>query len=178
MAFPLCQGTRNDVARVERKRNAGPAAPDVASLHPGYGLHSPNVKERHMASEAPQQMTTAEAVVASLAAHGLDAVYALPGIQNDHLFDALYKAGNRIRTVHTRHEQGSAYMALGAALATGKPEAFAVGNGPRLLNAYPALLTAYSMNAPVLALIGEIPARDIGRNIGHLHELRGQADVI
>ena len=38
---------------------------------------------------------------------------------------ALYKAGNRIRTVHTRHEQGSAYMALGAALATAKPQAFA-----------------------------------------------------
>jgi acetolactate synthase-1/2/3 large subunit len=131
-----------------------------------------------MASQEPQEMTTAEAVVASLAAHGIDAVYALPGIQNDHLFDALYKAGNRIRTVHTRHEQGSAYMALGAALATGKPQTFAVVNGPGLLNASAALLTAFSMNAPVLALIGEIPARDIGRNIGHLHELRGQADVI
>src|ERR1041385_8808542 len=79
-------------------------------------LHSRNVKEHRMASQDPQPMTTAEAVVASLAAHGIDAVYALPGIQNDHLFDALYKAGNRIRTVHTRHEQGSAYMALGAAL--------------------------------------------------------------
>ena len=131
-----------------------------------------------MASHTPQQMTTAEAVVASLVAHGIDTVYALPGIQNDHLFDALYKAGNRIRTVHTRHEQGSAYMALGAALATGKPQAFAVVNGPGLLNASAALLTAYSMNAPVLALVGEIPARDIGRNIGHLHELRGQADMI
>jgi acetolactate synthase-1/2/3 large subunit len=131
-----------------------------------------------MASPAAQSMTTAEAVVGSLAAHGIDAVYALPGIQNDHLFDALFKAGNRVRTVHTRHEQGAAYMALGAALATGKPQAFAVVNGPGLLNASAALLTAYSMNAPVLALIGEIPARDIGRNIGHLHELRGQADVI
>jgi acetolactate synthase-1/2/3 large subunit len=131
-----------------------------------------------MASQEPQQMTTAEAVVAALIAHGIDTVYALPGIQNDHLFDALYKAGNRIRTVHTRHEQGSAYMALGAALATGKPQAFAVVNGPGLLNASAALLTAYSMNAPVLALVGEIPAGDIGRNIGHLHELRGQADVV
>jgi acetolactate synthase-1/2/3 large subunit len=131
-----------------------------------------------MASQDPQPMTTAEAVVASLAAHGIDTVYALPGIQNDHLFDALFKAGNRIRTVHTRHEQGSAYMALGAALATGRPQAFAVVNGPGLLNASAALLTAFSMNAPVLALVGEIPARDIGRNIGHLHELRGQADVI
>ena len=57
-------------------------------------------------------------------------------------------------TVHTRHEQGAAYMALGAALATGKPQAYAVVPGPGLLNSSAALLTAYAMNAPVLALIG------------------------
>ena len=61
------------------------------------------------------------------------------------------------RTVHTRHEQGCAYMALGAALATGKPQAYAVVPGPGLLNTGAALLTAYGMNAPVLALIGQIP---------------------
>jgi acetolactate synthase-1/2/3 large subunit len=108
------------------------------------------------ATEAPPT-TAAEAVVGSLAAHGIDTLYALPGVQNDHLFDALYRAQNRVRTVHTRHEQGAAYMALGAALATGKPQAFAVVPGPGLLNAGAALLTAYSMNAPVLALVGEIP---------------------
>ena len=103
------------------------------------------------------QMTTAEAIVASLIAHGLDTIYALPGVQNDHLFDALFKASDQIRTVHTRHEQGAAYMALGAALATGKPQAYAVVPGPGLLNASAALLTAYGMNAQVLALVGQIP---------------------
>jgi acetolactate synthase I/II/III large subunit len=131
-----------------------------------------------MAAETPPQMTAAEAVVTSLAAHGVDTVYALPGVQNDHLFDALYKAGNCIRTVHTRHEQGAAYMALGAALVTGKPQAYAVVPGPGLLNSAAALLTAYSMNAPVLALVGEIPEGDVGRHLGHLHELRDQAGVI
>ena len=90
----------------------------------------------------------------------------------------LFKASDRIRTVHTRHEQGAAYMALGAALATGKPQAYAVVPGPGLLNASAALLTAYSMNAPVLALVGEIPDRDIGRGLGHLHEIRDQAGII
>ena len=123
-------------------------------------------------------MTTAEAIVAGLIAHGLDTIYALPGVQNDHLFDALFKSADRIRTVHTRHEQGAAYMALGAALATGKPQAYAVVPGPGLLNSSAALLTAYSMNAPVLALVGEIPDRDIGRGLGHLHEIRDQAGII
>src|SRR3979409_820217 len=114
------------------------------------------------------RMTTAEATVAALIAHGLDTIYALPGVHNDHLFDALFKAGDRMRTVHTRHEQGAAYMALGAALATGKPQTYAVVPGPGLLNSAAALLTAYSMNAPVLALVGQIPEDDIGRDLGHL----------
>ena len=135
-------------------------------------------KSRPPKSDPPVPMTTAEATVGSLVGHGIDAIYALPGVQNDHLFDALFKASNRIRTVHTRHEQGAAYMALGAALATGKPQAFAVVPGPGLLNSAAALLTAYSMNAPVLALVGQIPEADIGRDLGHLHELRDQAGII
>jgi acetolactate synthase-1/2/3 large subunit len=124
------------------------------------------------------QMTTAEAIVASLIAHRLDTVYALPGVQNDQLFDALFKSSALIRTVHTRHEQGAAYMALGAALATGKPQAYAVVPGPGLLNSSAALLTAYSMNARVLALVGQIPLADIGRRLGHLHEINDQAGIL
>ena len=123
-------------------------------------------------------MTAAEATVDAMLAHGIGTLYALPGVQNDHLFEALFKYGDRMRTVHTRHEQGAAYMALGAALATGKPAAYAVVPGPGLLNSSAALLTAYSMNAPVLALIGEIPDADIGRHLGHLHEIRDQAGII
>src|SRR5262249_46944552 len=76
------------------------------------------------------RMTTAEATVASLLAHGVDTIYALPGVHNDDLFDAMFKAGDKLRTVHTRHEQGAAYMALGAALGTNRPQAYAVGPGP------------------------------------------------
>ena len=127
---------------------------------------------------ADSTMSTAEATVASLTAHGYDSVYALPGVHNDHLFDAFQRAGKGLRVVHTRHEQGAAYMALGAALATGKPQAYAVVPGPGLLNSGAALLTAYGMNAPVLALIGQIPAGAIGRGLGHLHEIRDQAGII
>jgi len=122
-----------------------------------------------------ESMTTAEATVATLIAHGFDSVYALPGIHNDHLFDALQRVGDRLRVIHTRHEQGEAYMALGAALATGRPQAYVVVPGPGLLNSGAALLTAYGMNAPVLALIGQIPAAAIGKSQGHLHEIRDQA---
>ncbi len=130
------------------------------------------------AAGTAQSMTAAEAVVATLIGHGLDTIYALPGVQNDLLFEALFKFSDQLRTIHTRHEQGAAYMALGAALATGKPQTYAVVPGPGLLNSSAALLTAYSMNAPVLALVGQIPARDIGKGLGHLHEIRDQAGII
>jgi acetolactate synthase I/II/III large subunit len=136
------------------------------------------MKRKPTSKATTAQMTTADAVVATLIAHGLDAIYALPGLQNDPLFDALFRHSDRLRTIHTRHEQGAGYMALGAALATGKPAAYAVVPGPGFLNSAAALLTAYSMNAPVLALIGQIPQDDIGRGLGHLHEIRDQSGII
>ena len=135
-------------------------------------------KARRKAAAAGAPMTTGEAAVAALAAHGLDTIYALPGVHNDDFFDALARNADTIRTVHSRHEQGAAYMALGAALATGKPQAYCVVPGPGLLNSSAALLTAYGMNAPVLAIFGQIPQDAIGRGFGHLHEIRDQAGII
>jgi acetolactate synthase I/II/III large subunit len=123
-------------------------------------------------------MSAAEAAVETMLGHRLRTVYALPGVHNDHLFDAFQRAGDRLAVIHSRHEQGAAYMALGAALATGKPQAYAVVPGPGLLNSGAALLTAYGMNAPVLALIGQIPQNAIGKGLGHLHEIRDQAGII
>src|SRR5580658_2027941 len=149
----------------------------ICTLMPPQGVRMP--KRRKKAAHPPAAaMTAADAVVATLIGHGLDTIYALPGVQNDLLFEALYKFSNRLRTVHTRHEQGAAYMALGAALATGKPQAFAVVPGPGLLNAGAALLTAFATNAPVLGLIGQIPIGDIGRDLGQLHEIRDQAGIV
>lgn len=124
------------------------------------------------------RMTTAAATVETLITNGIDTVYGLPGLHNDQLFAAFHDAKDRLRVLHTRHEQTAAYMALGAALATGRPQAFAVVPGPGLLNASAALLTAYGMNAPVLALAGQIPAADIDRANGHLHEIPDQLGLM
>ena len=90
----------------------------------------------------------------ALIAHGIDTLFCLPGVQNDPFFDALYDETNRIRPIHTRHEQGAGYLALGAAMATGKPSAYCVVPGPGFLNTTAALSQAYGNNAPVLAIAG------------------------
>jgi acetolactate synthase-1/2/3 large subunit len=127
---------------------------------------------------AAERMDTAQALVAGLIANGLDTLYALPGVQNDPFFDALYHAQNRLRVIHARHEQGSATMALGAALATGRPQGMCVVPGPGLLNAATALATAYSTNARVLAIVGQIPLHSIGRMTGQLHEVVDQTAIL
>lgn len=126
----------------------------------------------------PRRMSTGEAAVAGLISNGIDTVYCLPGVQNDHLFDALHGAQDRVRIIHTRHEQGAAYMALGSAMATGKPSVYAVVPGPGFLNTTGALCTAYAVNAPVLALVGQIPAATIGRGYGLLHEIPDQLGIM
>lgn len=130
------------------------------------------------AGTPPGNLTTAEATVETLRRHGIDTVYGVPGIHNDALFDALHGARDRVRVLHARHEQTTGYMALGAALATGRPQVFAAVPGPGVLNAAAALLTSVGMNAPVLALAGQIPARAINRGHGHLHEIWDQMGML
>ena len=80
------------------------------------------------------RMTGGQAIVRSLKQYGIDTIFALPGVQLDHFFNALYDEGNSIRAIQPRHEQGAAYMAFGYAQSSGKVGAFAVVPGPGLLN--------------------------------------------
>jgi len=119
-------------------------------------------------------MTGGEAIVDSLLRHGIDTIFGLPGVQVYGLFDAFARNANRLRLINARHEQTTAYMALGYACATGKPAAYAVVPGPGVLNTTAALATAWGVNAPVLCLTGQVPSAYIGRGRGQLHELPDQ----
>ena len=123
-------------------------------------------------------MKIADLVAEMLIANGIDQLYCLPGIQNDGFFDALFDRTDWITPIQTRHEQGAAYMATGAALATGHPQAFCVVPGPGFLNATAALATAYAVNAPVLALVGQIPLAAQGKGHGLLHEIPDQFGIL
>ena len=124
------------------------------------------------------RMTGGGALVEMLSRHGIDTLFALPGVQNDALFVALYDAGDRLRVIHPRHEQAAAYMAFGYARASGKIGAYAVVPGPGLLNTTAALATAYATNSPVLCISGQIPSNLIGRGFGLLHEVPDQLAIL
>src|SRR5579863_4349176 len=124
------------------------------------------------------RMTGGRALVEMLTRNGVDTLFALPGVQNDALFVALYDAGEAIRVIHPRHEQAAAYMAFGYSRAAGKPGAYAVVPGPGLLNTTAALATAYATNTPVLCVSGQIPSDLIGRGFGLLHEIPDQLAIL
>jgi acetolactate synthase-1/2/3 large subunit len=124
------------------------------------------------------KLTGGEAIVQSLQAHGVDTLFALPGIQNDWFYNALYDAGEQMRVIHTRHEQGAAYMALGYTQSTGKVGVYNVVPGPGVLNTTAALATAYGTNDKVFCLTGQIASTSIGRGFGLLHEIPDQLGVL
>ena len=127
-----------------------------------------------------QTMTGGQALVKGLLANGIHTIFALPGVQLDGAFDALYdaqKAGD-IRIIHTRHEQGAAYMADGFARVTGEAGVCMVVPGPGLLNASAALSTAYACNIPVLCVTGQIASDRIEQGYGQLHEIPNQLEMI
>ena len=124
------------------------------------------------------RMTGGGALVEMLRRNGVDTMFALPGVQNDALFVAFYDAGEALRVIHTRHEQGVAYMAYGYARSSGKTGAYAVVPGPGLLNTTAALSTAYATNTPVLCISGQIPSDLIGRGFGLLHEIPDQLGIL
>ena len=122
------------------------------------------------------EMSGAQALVGSLARHGVEVVFGLPGVQIMDAFDALFHEPS-IRLVLARHEQATTYMADGYARTTGKPGVALVVPGPGALNATAGLGTAYAASSPVLLVSGQIESYNLGQNRGALHEIGEQLDV-
>ncbi len=121
--------------------------------------------------------SVANVIIEGLRELGISTLFCLPGIQNDDFFNELVDARD-ITPIVTRHEQGAAYMAMGASQVTGRASAFIVVPGPGMLNATAALTSAYWAGGRVLALIGAIPHDYKGKGFGVLHELPDQTAVL
>lgn len=100
------------------------------------------------------RMNGGEALVRSLAAEGLRAVFGVPGAGQYEAIDALYSTPS-IRYIAVRHEQAASYMADGYARASGEIAAALVVEGPGLFNAMSGVATAYATSSPVLVVTGD-----------------------
>ena len=121
-------------------------------------------------------MTGGEALVAALAAHGVEVAFGIPGTHNLEIYKHLPSHG--VRHVSTRHEQGAGYAADGYARTTGRVGVAIVTSGPALLNAATAVGQAYSDSIPVLVVSPGLPLRHPATGNGLLHETRDQGAAL
>ena len=99
-------------------------------------------------------MTGGDALALQLAKEGVTQIFGLPGVQLDWAIDGLAKIPDRIKVLHTRHEQTTAYMADGYARSTGQVGVAMFVPGPGLFNAMAGLSTAWACSAAALIKAG------------------------
>ena len=80
--------------------------------------------------------------------------------------------------ITTRHEQATTYMADGYAKASGKVGVAMVVPGPGLQNASAGITNAYASSSRVLIVSGQINRNKISKDVGILHEINDQLDII
>jgi thiamine pyrophosphate-dependent acetolactate synthase large subunit-like protein len=116
------------------------------------------------------------AVVETLAAHGVDTIFGIPGTHNLEFYRHFPSTG--IRAITTRHEQGAGYAAEAYARVTGRPGVVVTTSGPALTNAMTAAATAYGESQPMLLVSSGLPTGTEGRDLGQLHEAKNPSGAM
>jgi 5-guanidino-2-oxopentanoate decarboxylase len=119
-----------------------------------------------------EALTGGELVVRSLAAHGVELVFGIPGTHNLELYAHLERHG--IRHLSPRHEQGAGYAADGYARASGRPGVVVTTAGPALMNVAAAAGQAQSDSVPLLVVAPGMPRAHPAASTGFLHEMPSQ----
>lgn len=107
------------------------------------------------------EITGAEMVVKALKSEAVDTLFAYPGGQAIHLFDALYDE-KAIKVVLPRHEQGLIHAADGYARSTGKVGVCMVTSGPGATNLVTGIATANFDSVPLVCFTGQVTTNLIG----------------
>jgi len=106
------------------------------------------------------RMTSSEAFVETLAAHGVKNVFGIVGSAYMDALDLFPAAG--IRFIPTVHEQGSAHMSDGYSRVSGRQGVCIGQNGPGITNFVTAIAAAYWAHSPVVAITPETGSGTIG----------------
>ena len=117
-----------------------------------------------------------ELVVRSLAAHGVELVFGIPGTHNLPLYAHLDAYG--VRHVSPRHEQGAGHAADGYARVSGRPGVVVTTAGPAVMNAAAAAGQAQSDSVPQLVIAPGMPRAHPSAQTGYLHEMRDQVGAM
>jgi len=108
----------------------------------------------------PQKMGPSEALVETLAAHGVTHVFGIVGSAFMDALDIFPAAG--IQFVPVAHEQGAIHMADGYARASGRHGVCIAQNGPGVTNFVTGVAAAYWAHSPVVFITPETGSMTMG----------------
>ncbi len=107
-------------------------------------------------------MSGAKALLESLKKEKVKVIFGIPGGAILDVYDVLYDYD--IRHILMRHEQCAAHAGDGYARASGDVGVCMATSGPGATNLVTGLATAYMDSSPLVALVGQVPRRLIGRD--------------
>ena len=132
--------------------------------------------DKNSAAPSEEFRNGGRAVIATLAAHGVDTIFGIPGTHNLEFYRHLSEFG--IRAITPRHEQGAGYGADGYFLVSGKPGVVITTSGPGLTNVITAAATAYAESRPMLILSPGVPTGMERADVGMLHETKDSSGAL
>lgn len=111
-----------------------------------------------------QTVRGAEVLIECLVREGVEYIFGISGGAVIEICDALYHYRDRIKFILCRHEQGAAHMADGYARASGKVGVCIATSGPGATNLTTGVTTAQMDSSPIVAITGQVPTYNIGRD--------------
>ena len=103
-------------------------------------------------------MRSAQRVVETLIAYGIQYIFGVPGAKIDPVYEVLADGGPEL--IVCRHEQNAAFMAAAVGRITGTPGVALVTSGPGTTNLATGLITATTEQDPMVAICGAVQRSD------------------
>ncbi len=114
-------------------------------------------------AEKKVEHTVSDVLINQIAEWGVKYVFGIPGTSTLGIVDAIRKTDGKVKYFQVRHEETAAFMASAYGKLTGHVAACLGISGPGATNLVTGLYDAQLDHAPVLALTGMVPRKQIGR---------------
>lgn len=118
-------------------------------------------------------VTGARAMVMGLLEQGVDTIFGYPGATICPFYDEMAKESDKLQHILVRQEQNAGHMASGYARKTGKVGACVVTSGPGATNLITGIATAYMDSIPIVAITGQVPSHQLGRDVFQEADITG-----
>ena len=112
-----------------------------------------------IATDSP---TIALQVLDALREIGVDVVFGIPGGAISAIYAALLERPD-VKNITAKHESGAGFMAVGYAIATGRPGVVITTAGPGITNAMTGVASAMYEGVPLVHVAGEVARSSFGR---------------